>query len=162
MMHTGAIHFCGHSLIWKTWVPMKVKIFLWLAFKRRHWTNDRRARHGLVPREELYLCDQAPETIDHLLTCCLYSREVGSSCVVPWDACCRQPQRPCGHGGCECGPDNKPARGRALTHSSRWCPGSCGRNATPAVLGNPHLRFPSYCRSSRLWRSCGCRPGRNT
>jgi hypothetical protein len=76
MMHTGAIHFRGHSLIWKTWAPMKVKIFLWLAFKRRHWTNDRRVRHGLVAREECYLCDQAPETIDHLLTCCPYSREV--------------------------------------------------------------------------------------
>ena len=54
------------ALIWKTWAPLKVKIFLWLAFRRRHWTGDRRRRHGLETREHCYLCDQAPETIDHV------------------------------------------------------------------------------------------------
>lgn len=43
MLHTGSIPFRGHSLIWKTCVPLKVKILLWLAFRRWHWTNDRRA-----------------------------------------------------------------------------------------------------------------------
>ena len=37
----------GHKLIWKTWAPLRIKIFLWLAFRRRHWTGDRRLRHGL-------------------------------------------------------------------------------------------------------------------
>jgi hypothetical protein len=59
MLHTGSIPFKGHSLIWKTWALLQVKIFLWLTFRRRHWTNDRRARHGLEAREECYLCDQA-------------------------------------------------------------------------------------------------------
>jgi hypothetical protein len=54
---------------------MKVKIFLWLAFRRRHWTADRRARHGLEAREECLLCDQAPETIDHLLCTCPFAHE---------------------------------------------------------------------------------------
>jgi hypothetical protein len=75
-LHTGSIPFRGHSLIWKTWAPLRVKIFLWLAFRKRHWTNDRRARHGLEAQEECYLCDQAPESIDHILTCCPYSREI--------------------------------------------------------------------------------------
>jgi hypothetical protein len=57
MLHTGSIPFRGHSLIWKTWAPLKVKIFLWLSFRKRHWTNDRCARHGLEAREEGYLCD---------------------------------------------------------------------------------------------------------
>lgn len=35
-LHTGTISFRGHSLIWKSWVPLRVKIFLWLSFKRRH------------------------------------------------------------------------------------------------------------------------------
>lgn len=39
-LHNRAIKFCGHALIWKTWAPLRVKIFLWLAFKRRHWTGD--------------------------------------------------------------------------------------------------------------------------
>jgi hypothetical protein len=76
MLHTGAVPFLGHSLIWQTWAPLRVKIFLWLAFRRRHWTGDRRARHGLEAREECYLCDQAPETIDHIMCCCPFTREV--------------------------------------------------------------------------------------
>jgi hypothetical protein len=56
MLHIGSIPLRGHSLIWKTWA-LKVKIFLWLSFRKRHWTNDRRARHGLEAREEGYLCD---------------------------------------------------------------------------------------------------------
>ena len=63
-------------MIWKTWAPLRVKIFLWLAFRRRHWTADCRARHGLDAREQCYLCDQATETIDHIIACCPYTREV--------------------------------------------------------------------------------------
>ena len=76
MMHAGSVPFRGHSLIWETWAPLRVKIFLWLTFTRRHWTNDLRARHGLEAREECYLYDQAPETKDHILCSCPYSREV--------------------------------------------------------------------------------------
>ncbi|CAD6226709.1 unnamed protein product [Miscanthus lutarioriparius] len=71
-----SIPFRGHSLIWKTWAPLKVKIILWLSFRKRHWTNDRRARHGLEAREECYLSDLAPETTDHILCFCPYAREV--------------------------------------------------------------------------------------
>ena len=66
------------ALIWKTWAPLKVKIFLWLAFRRRHWTGDRRRRHGLETREHCYLCDQAPETIEHIVVTCPYTRGVWS------------------------------------------------------------------------------------
>ena len=34
------------TLLWDTWAPLKTKLFLWLAFRRRHWTADRRRRHG--------------------------------------------------------------------------------------------------------------------
>lgn len=63
-------------MIWKAWAPLKVKIFLWLSFHRRHWTNDRRKRHGLEAREECYLYDQDVETIDHNLCSCPFTREV--------------------------------------------------------------------------------------
>ena len=75
-MHSGSIKMSGHRLIWKTWAPLHVKIFLWLAMKRRHWTGDRRARHGLEARELCYLCDQGQETIDHIIAVCPFSREV--------------------------------------------------------------------------------------
>lgn len=76
MLHAGSTTFLGHKLIWETWAPLKVKIFLWLAFKRRHWTGDRRRRHGLDAWELCYLCDQAEETIDHILASCPVTREV--------------------------------------------------------------------------------------
>jgi len=76
MMHSGSIKMPGHRLIWKTWALLRVKIFLWLAMKRRHWTDDRRARHGLEARELCYLCDQGQETINHIIAVCPFSREV--------------------------------------------------------------------------------------
>ena len=33
-LHLGSIPFDGDNPIWKTWAPLKVKIILWLAFKR--------------------------------------------------------------------------------------------------------------------------------
>jgi hypothetical protein len=55
---------------------MRMKIFLWLAFRRRHWTADRRIRHNLEASETCLLCDQEPETIDHILCSCSYIKQV--------------------------------------------------------------------------------------
>jgi hypothetical protein len=76
MMHIGSITMPGHKLIWKTWAPLRVKIFLCLALKRRHWTGDRRMRHGLETRELCYLCDQGQETINHIIDVCPFSRDI--------------------------------------------------------------------------------------
>ena len=76
MLQARLIKFKGHHLVWKRWVPLKVKFFLWLALRQRHWTGDRRLRHGLEAREMCYLCDQEVETIDHIIASCSYSREV--------------------------------------------------------------------------------------
>ena len=76
MLHSASTPFLGHKLIWKTWAPLRIKIFLWLAFRRRHWTGDKRARHGLEAREMCYLCDQGRQTIDHILAECPFTREV--------------------------------------------------------------------------------------
>lgn len=76
MMNAGSVHLQGSKRIWKTWAPLKVKIFLWLCFKKRQWTGDRRRRHGLEGRTACYLCDQHEETIDHLLASCPVAREV--------------------------------------------------------------------------------------
>uniref|UniRef100_A0A453GKT0 Reverse transcriptase zinc-binding domain-containing protein n=1 Tax=Aegilops tauschii subsp. strangulata TaxID=200361 RepID=A0A453GKT0_AEGTS len=35
-------------LTWKSWAPLRIKIFLWLAFQGRCWTADRLARRGLA------------------------------------------------------------------------------------------------------------------
>lgn len=42
----------------------------------RHLTADRRRRHALEADGHCYLCDQDPETIDHIIALCSYFREV--------------------------------------------------------------------------------------
>jgi hypothetical protein len=76
MLHEGSTPFVGHSLVWKAWAPLKVKIFLWLALRRRHWTTDRRRRHGLPAQPRCHLCDQVEESIDHIIVVCPFSREI--------------------------------------------------------------------------------------
>jgi hypothetical protein len=76
MLHQGSIKLHGHTLIWKIWAPLKVKIFFWLALKRRHWTADRRHRHGLDAQTICSLCGMEPETNDHLFLSCSYTRQV--------------------------------------------------------------------------------------
>jgi hypothetical protein len=75
MLHAGSFRFASHRHIWKTWTPLKIKIFLWLAFRRRHWTTDRRRRHGLEHDEHCYLCDQVEESIDHIVANCPFTTE---------------------------------------------------------------------------------------
>ncbi|WVZ78492.1 hypothetical protein U9M48_026195, partial [Paspalum notatum var. saurae] len=55
---------------WSSWLPLRVKIFLWLAHRRRLWTADRRRRHDLDARDLCWLCDKRPETCLHLLVDC--------------------------------------------------------------------------------------------
>jgi hypothetical protein len=71
----GAISFKPCERIWRTWVPPKCKLFLWLAAHKRCWTLDRLARRGLPHPEQCPLCDQEDENIDHILVSCVFSRQ---------------------------------------------------------------------------------------
>jgi hypothetical protein len=51
------------KLIWKCWVPPRVKLFHWLADLDRCWTAERLARCGLPHHAACPLCDQAIESI---------------------------------------------------------------------------------------------------
>lgn len=69
--------------IWRSWAPLKCKIFAWLAMQYRIWTSDRRARHGLQDEPSpCYTCLQDQDDADHILSCCTYAREVW--CTI-WD-----------------------------------------------------------------------------
>ena len=61
--------------IWKSWAPAKCKVFLWLAVRNRCWTADQLAKRNLPHLSLCPLCDQAEETIQHLLTSCVFARE---------------------------------------------------------------------------------------
>lgn len=62
--------------IWLSRAPYSCKFFAWLAAKNRCWTADRLQRRGLPRPTACPLCDQEPESLQHLLLGCVVSREV--------------------------------------------------------------------------------------
>jgi hypothetical protein len=65
----GSINFEPWRWIWKTWAPLKCEVFLWLAVWDSFWTTNHLAKQNLPHPSQCLLCDQAEETIQHLLTC---------------------------------------------------------------------------------------------
>lgn len=72
----GGIPFAAHTKLWKSWAPLKTKIFIWLAIWNCCWTADRLSRRGLQQPQCCPLCDQEPENIQHILVTCVFSREI--------------------------------------------------------------------------------------
>jgi len=75
-MFLGSSPVRGAAQLWKMAALPRVRFFYWLALQDRCWTGERRHRHGLQPTDACITCDQEPETIDHILLGCAYSREV--------------------------------------------------------------------------------------
>jgi hypothetical protein len=71
----GATNFSPWDRIWKTWAPPKCRFFMWLVAHKRCRTADRLARRGLPHPEHCPLCDQADESIDHLLVTYVFTRQ---------------------------------------------------------------------------------------
>jgi hypothetical protein len=71
----GSISFSPWERIWKSWAPNKCKFFIWLAAHKRCWTADRLAKRNLPHPATCPFCDQADETIDHVLTNCVFARQ---------------------------------------------------------------------------------------
>lgn len=72
----GSIGFPCAKAIWKARAPLKCKIFLWLAIRRRCWTADRLQRRGLVNQGVCVFCGHGQETIDHILVGCAVTGQV--------------------------------------------------------------------------------------
>uniref|UniRef100_A0A0A9AHR0 Reverse transcriptase zinc-binding domain-containing protein n=1 Tax=Arundo donax TaxID=35708 RepID=A0A0A9AHR0_ARUDO len=62
---------------------MKCKFFLWLAIRNRCWTADRLQKRGLPHPKSCPLCDQEEETAQHLLTSCVFPRQVWHHILEP-------------------------------------------------------------------------------
>ena len=75
-LHIGSHPIPGCVRVWEVWAPLRVKLFLWLTLRRRHWTADRRRRHGLEAHDACFLCDQQAETIDHIIVQCPFARQL--------------------------------------------------------------------------------------
>jgi hypothetical protein len=76
LLHQGITTFPGADILWGCWAPLRVKLFLWLACRRRVWTADQRLRRGLEAHEICLLCDQEAEAVDHLLATCSVAKEI--------------------------------------------------------------------------------------
>lgn len=70
-------------LTWMCWAPPRVCFFHWLANLVCCWTADRPARRSLPHPQRCPLCDQAPETIQHLLLGCPFSRPMWYA-ILSW------------------------------------------------------------------------------
>jgi len=79
-------HFRCANVVWKTWATLKVKLFLWLAFKGRLWTVERRRCHGLVAATACHLCNQAHETVSHLFVSCPFTSQIWETILRRLDA----------------------------------------------------------------------------
>jgi len=79
----GAIGFEPWKRLWKSWAPSKCKTFVWLAIRNRCWTADRLQKRGLPHPTRCPLCDQEEETVQHLLTTCVFARQFWFSVLQP-------------------------------------------------------------------------------
>jgi hypothetical protein len=80
------------KLIWKTWAPPRVKLFLWLANKDRCWTAEwLQQRH--LQNNRCVMCDQQLETIHHLLVSCPFSRQIWYDTLSWLRLACRPPDQ---------------------------------------------------------------------
>ncbi|WVZ75385.1 hypothetical protein U9M48_023441 [Paspalum notatum var. saurae] len=71
----GSVSFSPWERIWKSWAPNKCKFFIWLAAHKRCWTADRLAKRNLPHPATCPFCNQEEETIDHVLTNCVFARQ---------------------------------------------------------------------------------------
>lgn len=75
-LQLGSHPIPGCVRVWEIWAPLRVKMFLWLALRRRHWTAERRRRHGLEAHDDCFMCDQHAETLDHIIVHCPFARQL--------------------------------------------------------------------------------------
>lgn len=92
---TGSTAFEPYARLWRSWAPLRSKLFLWTAIMDRCWTADHLARRGLQHPPACPFCDQHGETIEHILIQCVLAREVW----LAFKALRRQQRTPLWSGG---------------------------------------------------------------
>ena len=79
----GSIQFEPWRHLWKSWAPAKCKRFLWLSIKSKCWTADQLTKRGLPHPDKCILYDQEEETIQHILTTCVFAIQFWHSLLSP-------------------------------------------------------------------------------
>ena len=60
---------------WKIPIPLKIRIFMWLAHKNRILTTDNLLKRGWQGQNKCQFCHQ-PESINHLFVTCTFARQI--------------------------------------------------------------------------------------
>jgi len=89
----GSTTFEPWRRLWKSWAPGKCKTFVWLAIRNRCWTADRLQKRGLPHPDRCPLCDQEDETVQHILTTCVFARQFWFAVLVPLNLVALVPNR---------------------------------------------------------------------
>ena len=89
----GSITFEPWKRLWKSWAPGKCKTFIWLAIRNRCWTADRLQKRGLPHPDHCPLCDQEEETVQHILTTCVFARQFWFAVLQPLNLVALVPSR---------------------------------------------------------------------
>nr|CAD1818852.1 unnamed protein product [Ananas comosus var. bracteatus] len=74
MLNDGDIRDARTSKIWNLQVPLKVKVFCLIVFKKRALIADNLLKRGWIGNTACVLCGVEEETVDHLFTRCVFSR----------------------------------------------------------------------------------------
>lgn len=80
-MFVGSSRPLGAKRIWNTSALPRVKFFFRIIMHGRCWTAHRRFRRGLQDNDTCIICEQATETMDHIILGGVFSREVWASCL---------------------------------------------------------------------------------
>lgn len=64
----------GLDTIWKLYIPLKVKVFCWLALKKRLPTTDLLVKRGWAGNTTCALYGAKDESVDHLFTRCVFTK----------------------------------------------------------------------------------------
>lgn len=70
------VNDCKINYLWKLKIPLRVKVFLWLAARNRILIADNFARKGWYGLSLCVLCSADVETLEHILFSCTYARTV--------------------------------------------------------------------------------------
>jgi hypothetical protein len=158
-MFHGSIPMAGALQVWKSRAPAKCRFFLWLAVRDRCWTADRLEKRRLPRPSACPFCDQAQESITHLLLGCVLARTVWAACLRWWDREDRLPPD-----GISLADWLQSWRGRAADVRDYWTGVALifwclWRHRNDVVFegatASPHMVIRNIRREAELWKAAG-------
>jgi hypothetical protein len=81
----GRTRATASSQIWRSRAPYGCKFFAWIVSRDQCWTADRLERRMLPHPAACPLCNQAPETLQHLLLGCVVAQEIWVWALNLWE-----------------------------------------------------------------------------